>query len=60
MWFPLISGRTAERYRLATGLSPDGFLTRWLLITAVLFGGSAALLVRRVRRAAKQRPPAPH
>ncbi|CAL2057696.1 conserved membrane protein of unknown function [Streptomyces murinus] len=60
VWFPLISGRTAERYRLATGLSPDGFLTRWLLITAVLFGGSAALLVRRVRRAAKQRPPAPH
>ncbi|MFF9706883.1 hypothetical protein GA0115256_124749 [Streptomyces sp. DconLS] len=60
VWFPLISGRTAERYRLATGLSPDGFLTRWLLITAVLFGGSAALLALRVRRAAKQRPPAPH
>ncbi|MFR9793229.1 hypothetical protein ACL07V_31935 [Streptomyces sp. MB22_4] len=50
VWFPLISGRVAERYRLATGLSPDGFAARWLLITAVLFGGSALLLVWRVRR----------
>ncbi len=63
VWFPLISGMTARRYRSATGLSPDGFLTRWLLITAVLFGGSALLLVLRVlrvRRAAKHRPPADH
>jgi hypothetical protein len=58
VWFPLISGRVAERYESGTGLSPDGFLTRWLLITAVLFGGSALLLVLRTRRAAKQRPPA--
>ncbi|MER6330223.1 hypothetical protein [Streptomyces sp. NPDC001034] len=50
VWFPLISGRAAERYRLTTGLSPDGFAARWLLITAVLFGGSASLLVWRVRR----------
>jgi hypothetical protein len=60
VWFPLISGMTAGRYRSATGLSPDGFLTRWLLITAVLFGGSALLLAWRVRRAAKHRPPADH
>jgi hypothetical protein len=63
VWFPLISGMTARRYRSATGLSPDGFLTRWLLITAVLFGGSALLLVLRVlrvRRAAKHRAPADH
>lgn len=63
VWFPLISGMTAGRYRSATGLSPDGFLTRWLLITAVLFGGSALLLawrVGRVRRAAKHRPSADH
>lgn len=57
MWFPLISGMVDRRYRLATGLSPDGFLTRWLLITAVLFGGSALLLALRLRRAAKRRPP---
>lgn len=66
MWFPLISGQMADHYRSATGLSGDGFLARWLLITAVLFGGSAALLVLRsrrsprLRRATKQRPPAVH
>ncbi|MGX1546286.1 hypothetical protein [Streptomyces adustus] len=60
VWFPLISGRVAERYLLATGRSVDGFLARWLLITAVLFAGSALLLVRRLRRATKQRPPVVH
>jgi hypothetical protein len=63
VWFPLISGRVADRYASGTGLSADGFLARWLLITAVLFGGSAVLLVlrwRRLRRAAKERPPAVH
>lgn len=60
VWFPLISGQVAGRYRSATGLSADGFLVRWLLITVVLFGGSALLLVLRLRRAAKQRPPTVH
>ncbi|MER6457247.1 hypothetical protein ABT270_32280 [Streptomyces sp900105245] len=60
VWFPLISGMVSERYRTATGLSPDGFLARWLLITAALFGGSALLLALRVRRAAKHLPPASH
>lgn len=60
VWFPLISGMVDRRYRSGTGLSPDGFLGRWLLITAVLFGGSALLLAVRVRRATKVRPPADH
>lgn len=63
VWFPLISGQIADHYRSATGLSGDDFLTRWLLITAVLFGGSALLLVRRLRRlrrATKERPPVAH
>lgn len=66
IWFPLISGQMADHYRSATGLSGDGFLARWLLITAVLFGGSAALLLLRsrrslrLRRATKERPPAVH
>ncbi len=60
VWFPLISGQVADHYRSATGLSGDGFLARWLLVTAVLFGGSAALLVLRLRRARKDRPPAVH
>ncbi|MFF9622849.1 hypothetical protein [Streptomyces griseosporeus] len=66
VWFPLITGRVEDRYRAVTGLSPDGFAARWLLISAALFGGSALLLLlrlrrsRRLRRATKQRPPAVH
>ncbi|MFD6326334.1 hypothetical protein ACFWOL_26505 [Streptomyces sp. NPDC058442] len=63
VWFPLISGRVERRYRLGTGLSVDVFLPRWLLLTAVLFGGSALLLalrLRRLRRAARRRSPAVH
>jgi TRAP-type C4-dicarboxylate transport system permease small subunit len=66
VWFPLISGQVADRYTSATSLSGDGFLARWLLITAALFAGSAALLALRVSRASrrrsatKERPPAAH
>lgn len=60
VWFPLISGRVADRYESATTLSASGFLARWLLITALLFGGSALLLVVRLRRETKDRPPAVH
>ncbi|MEV0737943.1 hypothetical protein AB0I51_18645 [Streptomyces sp. NPDC050549] len=64
VWFPLISGQVADRYRSATTLSGDGFLSRWLLVTAALFGGSAVLLVvrplLRLRRARKERPSAVH
>lgn len=63
VWFPLILNLVDRRYRLATGMSADVYLGRWLLITAVLFGGSALLLVLRVpgvRRATKRRPPAAH
>ncbi|MFD7615668.1 hypothetical protein [Streptomyces sp. NPDC059802] len=50
MWFPLIT-RHAVRYEPYSGLSPDPFLGNWLLITAVLFTGSALLLAgRAVRR----------
>jgi hypothetical protein len=60
VWFPLISGQVADRYARVTGLSADGFLARWLLVTAALFGGSAVVLVVRRRRATKERPPAVH
>lgn len=63
VWFPLVSGMVERRYRSATGLPADVFAARWLLITAVLFGGSALLLavrLLRVRRAAKRRPSAVH
>jgi hypothetical protein len=55
VWFPLITGQVADRYRAVTGLSADRFLARWLLVTAVLFGGSALVFVVRWRRAAKER-----
>ena len=60
VWFPLISGAVDERYRSATGRSADAYLGHWLLITAALFAGSALVLVVRVRRAAKRRPPTDH
>nr|WP_237528319.1 MULTISPECIES: hypothetical protein [unclassified Streptomyces] len=60
VWFPLISGSASRRYASVTGLSGDGFLARWLLITAVLFAGSGLLLVLRLRSATKERPPAVH
>ncbi|MDQ0772356.1 hypothetical protein QF026_000822 [Streptomyces aurantiacus] len=66
VWFPLISGQVDRRYRMATGVPADGFLARWLLITAVLFAGSALLFVLRLlrllrlRRATKDRPPVVH
>ncbi|MFH9730292.1 hypothetical protein [Streptomyces sp. NPDC017260] len=58
VWFPLISGRVDARYRSVSALSADGFFTRWLLITAVLFGGSALLSL--LRRATKRRSPDVH
>ncbi|MGW2466779.1 hypothetical protein [Streptomyces bauhiniae] len=60
VWCPLILGLSADRYRSATGLDPDVFLLRWLLITAALFGGSALLLVLRLRSATKHRSPSVH
>lgn len=63
VWFPLVGGRVGRRYESATGLSADVFLARWLLITVVLFGGSALVLALRsagARRAAKRRPPDVH
>lgn len=63
VWFPLITGMVDRPYRSATGLSADGFLARWLLISAALFAGSALLLALRelrLRRATKRRRPVVH
>ncbi|MFE2153881.1 hypothetical protein ACFXAO_28005 [Streptomyces lavendulae] len=49
VWWPLVLGRV-EHYTAATALPADGFLGRWLLITAALFAASAAVLVVRTRR----------
>ncbi|MCY0939212.1 hypothetical protein OTB74_34590, partial [Streptomyces sp. H34-S4] len=44
VWFPLILEQGGH-YTASTGLSPDGFLDRWLLITAARFLGSAIVLI---------------
>ncbi|MGW6022516.1 hypothetical protein [Streptomyces sp. NPDC055099] len=63
VWFPLVAGQVG-RYESTTGLPADVFLTRWLIVTAALFAGSAlcrALQVRRARRSArKERPSVSH
>ncbi|MFE2129413.1 hypothetical protein [Streptomyces amritsarensis] len=46
VWWPLIL-RRVDHFTAATGLPADGFLARWLLITAGLFAGSAAVLLAR-------------
>ncbi|MFF0221352.1 hypothetical protein [Streptomyces sp. NPDC004629] len=60
IWSPLITGAVDRSYRLAAGQSTDGYPARWLLITALLFAGSAVVLAVRLRRAAKHRPPEAH
>ncbi|MFJ2034052.1 hypothetical protein [Streptosporangium sp. NPDC087985] len=49
IWFPLILRASEHNYRKATGLSTDPYLGRWLLITCVLFAGSALLYAIRRR-----------
>jgi hypothetical protein len=54
VWFPLIAAEAPRTYLRATGLDVDAYyLDRWLLATAVLFGGSALLFALRVRRLAR-------
>ncbi|MEU2894572.1 hypothetical protein ABZ690_30690 [Streptomyces sp. NPDC006967] len=54
VWFPLITGRVSERYAGVAGQSADGYATRWLIVTAALFAGSAVVFAvrRRGRRSA--------
>ncbi|GGZ65247.1 hypothetical protein [Streptomyces subrutilus] len=48
VWWPLIL-RQGGHYTAYTALSADGFLARWLLITAGLFAASALVLIVRTR-----------
>lgn len=48
VWWPRIL-QQGGHYTAYTGLSPDGFLARWLLITAGLFTTSAVILLLRTR-----------
>ena len=65
IYLPTITGRGEDALRFTSGLSTAGILDHWLLITAILFLGSAVIYAGRlgvaVRRdlADRPRPPAP-
>lgn len=50
VWFPLILGGSSRTYRAATTLDTSPYLGRWLLVTGVLFAGSAVAYAVRLRR----------
>ncbi|MGW7102616.1 hypothetical protein [Streptomyces sp. NPDC054838] len=52
VWWPLILEQVGH-YTAATALPADGFLARWLLITAGLFAASAIALVVRTRHGSR-------
>jgi hypothetical protein len=49
VYFPLILGTSDHNYFSATGHHPEGYARNWLLITAVLFLGSALIYAARLR-----------
>ncbi len=51
VYFPVICGKTEGAYRNASGVSPEGYIGRWLLASLVIFAGSALLYAWRARRA---------
>ena len=54
VFFPLILSRGERNYVADTGVAPPDFLRRWLLVTAVLFAGSALAYAVRVQRASRR------
>ena len=55
VWFPLVLRLAGDQFEQATGMTADPYLGRWLLLTALLFGGSGVVLAFRLRRAARRR-----
>jgi hypothetical protein len=47
-----ILGRNEDTFARVAGVAPQGYVERWLLVTAVLFAVSAVLYALAVRRAA--------
>ena len=50
VFFPVISGKGEPSFTRASGLAYDGYLARWLLITAALFALSGAVYLLRGAR----------
>lgn len=53
VWFPLVLAKAPAGFERTTGLSDDVYLGRWLLLSAVLFAGSAVIFAIRLRRLAR-------
>jgi len=51
VWFPLILGLGEAEFVESTGLDTDPYLGRWLLLSGVLFAGSALVYAVKLRRA---------
>jgi hypothetical protein len=47
VWFPLIAAKAPGTFARTSGLDVGVYRERWLIATAVLFGGSALLLALR-------------
>jgi hypothetical protein len=50
VFFPVISGKGESSFTRASGLTYDGYLARWLLITAALFALSVVVYLVRGSR----------
>jgi hypothetical protein len=55
--FPLVLRLAPGSYRSATGLTPDIYMGRWLLVSAVAFGASALIYAARLGRAVRRERP---
>jgi uncharacterized membrane protein len=48
VWYPLVAGPADGSFTRLTGLSKSVYLERWLLLTAALLAGSAAIFALRL------------
>lgn len=48
LFFPQILGLNDGSFRFVSGVNPEGYLERWLIVTGVLFAGALALSVRHL------------
>ena len=57
VFLPGIIEQGGPAYRAATGQTQDGFLSRWLLLTAAMFAVSAVVYAIRLVLSRREKPP---
>jgi hypothetical protein len=57
VFLPGIIEQGGPAYRAATGQTQDGFLSRWLLLTAAMFAVSAVVYAIRLVLSRWEKPP---